>query len=187
MISEGTSNLKDAKNPFGGLGGGGGGDMDGMLKQMMAQFEELEKNPGGLDSMMENMMKEVLTKETLYEPIKTMADKFPAFLTDNKSTLTPETYRNYEKQLHCYQQVCLAYECSPPDTTKVFAILTELQAYGEPPKELIGEMPDLAAMGLGGGMPGMPGMGSAPGGGLPPVSPEEEAALKKMAEDCKMQ
>jgi hypothetical protein len=76
---------------------------------------------------------------------------------------------------------------------KIMTLMTEMQDYGDCPPEIVGDLMSgpagaedpMAAMfgggaGAGGGMPGMP-------PGMPALTPEEDEAMKKMANDCPTQ
>lgn len=61
-------------------------DHDGM-DDMMKELEKL----GGED-MIDGMMQQMLAKDLMYEPMKEVATKFPAWLKDNQSLIPEEEY-----------------------------------------------------------------------------------------------
>jgi len=77
------------KNLMGGLGGcengSGSADMAGM-EQLMSQFNDFLKNTEGNEDMkgaLDSVVNELLNKETLYEPMKTLMDEYPPWLEAN--------------------------------------------------------------------------------------------------------
>ena len=130
--------IPDLDNLFAGLGGGEG---------------------GGTDDFMDGMMEQLLSKELMYEPMKQVTEKFPAWLESKKVELSPEEWDQRNRQYSCFQKLIEAYEGdeSGHQTTKLLDLMQEVQEYGQPPPEIINEI----APGLdldGEGLPKMNGM-----------------------------
>jgi peroxin-19 len=130
--------IPDLDNLFAGLGGGEGGDTD---------------------DFMDGMMEQLLSKELMYEPMKQVTEKFPAWLESKKVELSPEEWDQRNRQYSCFQKLIEAYEGdeSGHQTTKLLDLMQEVQEYGQPPPEIINEI----APGLdldGEGLPKMNGM-----------------------------
>jgi peroxin-19 len=80
---------------FGGLG-------DEMTENMMKEFESTMKGIGpssfggdeedGMGDVVDGMMKQLLSKEFMYEPMKDICERFPTWLAENKEKLSPEDY-----------------------------------------------------------------------------------------------
>ena len=80
---------------FGGLG-------DEMTENMMKEFESTMKGIGpssfggdeedGMGDVVDGMMKQLLSKEFMYEPMKDICERFPTWLAENKEKLNPEDY-----------------------------------------------------------------------------------------------
>jgi peroxin-19 len=165
-----------AKNAQSSMGAGGGGNENDMLEKLFAQFEQLSREEGGgggglgglaggeggMDGVIEKMMSELMSKEYLYEPMKDVCERYPTWLKDNKSKVTAEDFAKYEQQYSCFQKIMAALDEVPENKEKLFALMTEMQNYGPPPQELVGD--------LMGGMAGLiPGLGveGGPGGRTP--------------------
>ena len=130
--------IPDLDNLFAGLGGGEG---------------------GGTDDFMDGMMEQLLSKELMYEPMKQVTEKFPAWLETKKDKLSPEEWDQRNRQYSCFQKLIEAYEGdkSGHQTSKLLDLMQEVQEYGQPPPEIINEI----APGLeldGEGLPKMNGM-----------------------------
>lgn len=90
-----------------------------------------------MDSIIEKMMEQMLSKDYLYEPMKDIANKYPAYLKENADKLTAVEKQNYEKQMLCFQRLVAAFEQVPNDSKLIMNLMTEMQNYGNPPKELV--------------------------------------------------
>jgi len=158
-------------------------DMDGsaqipqmgedIMEQMMHEFAKMGSGGSGaggaggagndFDSIVDGMMKQLLAKELMYEPMKSVCDKFPEWLADAKERLSEEDYNRYGHQYQYFQRIVAVYETDPDNFSRLLELMQDIQEYGQPPAEIIKEL----APGLdfdGGGMPMMPGL---TGGGEP--------------------
>src|SRR5262245_26439821 len=61
-------------------------------------------------AMVEGMMKQLISKDVLYEPMKEMYEKYPKWLATNKSKLSPNEYQNYVKQFGYIEQIMYIYD-----------------------------------------------------------------------------
>lgn len=132
-----------------------GGDM---MQNMMKEFEKLAEKKD-FDSVMASMMKQLLSKEIMYEPIKEITEKYPDWLAENERKLEPAEYEKYGKQYQYMQKIVAVFETEPDNFDRLTMLLMEMQQYGQPPSDIIKELapglqfsPD--------GMPLMPNMGS---------------------------
>mmetsp|Transcript_6595 Transcript_6595/g.9627 ORF Transcript_6595/g.9627 Transcript_6595/m.9627 type:complete len:296 (-) Transcript_6595:283-1170(-) len=129
-----------------------------MMQNMMKEFEKLAEKKD-FDSVMNSMMQQLLSKEIMYEPIKEITEKYPDWLAENERKLDPEEYKKYGTQYQYMQKIVAVFESEPDNFERLTTLLTEMQAYGQPPSDIIKELapglqfsPD--------GMPLMPNMGS---------------------------
>ncbi|TEB30785.1 Pex19-domain-containing protein [Coprinellus micaceus] len=124
--------------------------------------------PGGGDDselagFLESMMGQLMSKEILYEPLKELADGSPKYLADPPKPLSTEDRERYEKQLSCVKRIVTVFEepsysDSNPESNKVVVdLMSEMQSYGSPPAEIMGDLP-----------PGFDGTG------FPGVNPNDE-------------
>lgn len=109
---------------------------DAILNEMMKEFEKM----GGQfnsDDVVDGMMQQLLSKDLMYEPMKQVAEKFPAWLEENKETLSEEEYKQRSKQYQCFQQLIHVYEVEPDNTVKLMELMQQVQEFGQPPPEII--------------------------------------------------
>ena len=85
-------------------------------EDMMAQLmKELQAGDGGggeeeFNKMLMGMMSQLTNKEILYEPMKELYDKFPAWLEENKSKTGKEDLGRYEEQHAMVKQIVERFE-----------------------------------------------------------------------------
>lgn len=125
-----------------------------MLGQMGADAGDNEEE---LQKMLETMMTQLMGKDVLYEPLKELHDKFPAYLKDHQATLSAEDKARYGKQQVICAQIIEIFEdpsYSEEDEEKglrVVSLMNDMQSHGSPPAEIMGPMPpglDLGEDGL---------------------------------------
>ncbi|ANB15693.1 Pex19p [Sugiyamaella lignohabitans] len=134
---------------------------------LMSMLKELEGAAGSsgsdLDGLLGEMLKELSSKAILYEPMKEMHDKFPAWLEEHGSTITGEEKTRYLNQQRIVSEIVNKFEdpkySDDDDACKTYIgqRMEEMQKSGAPPPELMG---DLAS----GSIPGLD--MNAPDGGL---------------------
>jgi len=145
-----------------------------IMSEVMKDFEEMG-SADGFSELMEGMVRQMLSKDVMYGPIKKVVEKYPEWLADNEEKLPKDEYERYGNQYQYYQRIVEVYETEPDNFARISELFQEMQEFGQPPVEIvkdlapgleIGEdgMPRVPAMGPG-GMPGMPPMGP---GGMPP-------------------
>eukprot|EP00553_Chaetoceros_curvisetus_P005251 CAMPEP_0204617332 /NCGR_PEP_ID=MMETSP0717-20131115/4336_1 /ASSEMBLY_ACC=CAM_ASM_000666 /TAXON_ID=230516 /ORGANISM="Chaetoceros curvisetus" /LENGTH=339 /DNA_ID=CAMNT_0051630831 /DNA_START=17 /DNA_END=1033 /DNA_ORIENTATION=+ len=141
--------------------------MDEMMRGMQQQWEDVIKQSGaGGDSgpgtasassstlngeeqevmgqVMDGMMKQLLSKEFMYEPMKDICERFPSWLAENKDSLSPNDYQKYGKQYQYFQKIVHLYDHDPDNTARLTEYMNSLQEYGQPPPDLVSELaPDL--------------------------------------------
>ncbi|KAF5392177.1 hypothetical protein D9757_001358 [Collybiopsis confluens] len=100
-----------------------------------------------LAGFLDNMMGHLMGKEVLYEPLKELSDKFPAYLSQPPKDVSATDMSRYKKQ---YEYVCKiinifedpSYDESHQETgAKVAELMGQMQNYGAPPESIMGPMP----------------------------------------------
>merc|ERR1712039_366454 len=100
-MNENNLNNIDAAD-FGGLG-------EDLMKEMAKEWESTINGNGGEDheevvgQVVDGMMKQLLSKEVMYEPMKDICNEFPQWLAENKSELSEEEYQKYGVQYQYFQ------------------------------------------------------------------------------------
>lgn len=129
---------------------------DDDLEKLLAEFGE-GKTEDELNGLLDGMMSHLMSKDILYEPLKELSDKFPPYLEENKATLSELQYKQYTAQHASIAKMIAIFDdpsYSDSDSSQnaaVVSLMTEMQSYGSPPVEIMGELPpglDLGADGL---------------------------------------
>lgn len=135
-LSEGQENLQQ---PF------SSDDIAGMFGNI--NLNESGENNAFLP-FMQNMMSCLLSAEVLLPSLKEIVSKYPSWLNENSSKITPEEKERYENQLKLMQEVCNELEKEKsddsPDIKKerfniVLDRMQKMQELGQPPSDLVGE------------------------------------------------
>lgn len=123
---------------------------DDTLDNLLSSLRDLNlegEDGEGLESMLENMMSQLMSKEILYDPLKELDTKYPEYLAKHRSSLPKEDLDRYTAQSAKVSEIVAIFErstYSDDDATQVNEILklmNEMQSYGSPPAEIMGAMP----------------------------------------------
>jgi len=96
--------------------------------------------------MLGGMMKSILSKEVLHPSLQEIANVYPAWLEENKETLSDEDYVRFEKQYIIISEVCRDFEEETETSSeeekqrrfeRVLVHMQNMHALGQPPKELL--------------------------------------------------
>ncbi|KAI9228859.1 MAG: Pex19 protein [Piptocephalis tieghemiana] len=134
-------------------------DEETLLQEMMRHMEEMagegglgagEEGGGGLDKLMEGMMNQLMTREVLYEPMRDLATRYPAWLQDKKGSLSEEEYNRYKEQLGHIQAMVAHFEStsaqdessssSDKQDPVIADLMEKMQDCGQPPSELLQDL-----------------------------------------------
>jgi len=91
----------------------GGSDdfMAELLKQMQSEGGlEGEGNDEELSKMLMGMMEQLTNKEILYDPMKELNEKFPAWLEKNKGATSKDDLARYEEQQSLVKEIVAKFE-----------------------------------------------------------------------------
>lgn len=122
---------------------------DAMMEEWVKQFEELSGSQD-MQSIVETMMQQLLSKEILHEPMKEIEDRYPKWLEDNKVKLSTEDYERYEKQYEFIRDLNKVYETEPSNFNKIVELMQKMQECGQPPNDIVHELaPDFDISSLG--------------------------------------
>ncbi|KAK0091577.1 hypothetical protein PV326_002997 [Microctonus aethiopoides] len=115
----------------------------------------LGESSGDMLPFMQGMMQSLLSKEILYPALKELADKYPSWLNEKKDIFSAEEIEKYNKQLDLMRKVCDELEMEKADDAndvkmerfdKIMKLMHEMQSYGAPPEDLVGDQPNLFQM-----------------------------------------
>lgn len=136
------------KDIFGGdfeRGSGGSAGMDNLMNEFTNFLKESEGNED-MKSALDSVVNELLTKDTLYEPMKTLRDEYPNWLENNWDKVSQQNLEQYNNQLEKITEICKFYEDNPEMSSatqsKAFELLAQLQDLGSPPDDLMKKIAD---------------------------------------------
>jgi peroxin-19 len=131
---------------------------ENMMSDMMAQFEALGEKED-YQEVVDGVMRQLLSKDLMYEPTKQICDKFPEWLALHKKNLSDAEYENYGRQYQTFQKILAVYLTEPDNFPRLMELMYDIQKFGQPPADIIQDL----APGLKfdeNGMPIMPNMGA---------------------------
>lgn len=122
---------------------------DAMMEDWVKQFEQLAGTQD-MESIVETMMQQLLSKEILHEPMKEIAEKYPKWLEEHKTSLSKEEYERYSHQYELIRNLNEVYENDPANFTKIVELMQKMQECGQPPNDIVQELaPDFDFANLG--------------------------------------
>ncbi|KAL3141031.1 Natural resistance-associated macrophage protein [Trebouxia sp. C0010 RCD-2024] len=147
-----------------------------LSQQLAALTEDAERIPANqqgagedMSGLVDGIMHQLLAKDVLYQPIQEIGSRYPQWLQDHRQRLSPEDLQRYSQQFQHIQEITRLYEQEPDNFPKLINLLQQMQACGEPPKEIVDEMAPALALDAN-GQPQLPSGLSSVLGGLPGLS-----------------
>ena len=152
---------------------------DDMLAGLMEQLSGAggfggEGGEGAFGDMLGGIMRQLASKEVLYQPLKEMHDNYPKWWDEHGSKVTEEKERDRLKlQQDIVGKICAKFEDpaysddSEADRAVITQLMDEMQETGAPPDEIMSNVADGS---IPGGLDGL-GLGGL-GGGKMPEMPE---------------
>jgi len=119
-----------------------GPSADNDLAALPVPGSEDEKS---MQTFLESIMSQLMSKEVLYEPLKELNDKFPSYLASNRDTLSPSDLERYQAQYACASEIIALFEGAgfqdddPEMKFRITALMSKMQEHGAPPAEIMGE------------------------------------------------
>lgn len=147
-----TADSASSDNPFAGLSGAEGEEMAKLLAALggsgdLSGLEGAMDNPE-LTKMLEGMMDELMSRDILYEPLKELRDKYPAYLAGPESaSISAEDRKRYEEQSRYITEIVKIFDEPGYDAkdkvkaARVQELMNQMQDCGSPPKQIVGDMP----------------------------------------------
>jgi peroxin-19 len=80
-----------------------------------------------VQSLIDGLMQQLLSKEVLYQPMQDIAAKYPEWLAKQRGVLPEEELTKYEEQYRYIQEVCALYEAEPTDFEKVVEAMQKVR------------------------------------------------------------
>lgn len=89
-------------------------DTDDMFAQMLKEMQngglEGAGDDEGFNKVLLGMMEQLTNKEILYEPMKELHEKFPRWMTENRSSTGADDLRRYDKQQTLVGEIVQRFE-----------------------------------------------------------------------------
>ncbi|KAF8103014.1 hypothetical protein N665_0189s0063 [Sinapis alba] len=126
-----------------------GSSDDAMVEDWIKQFEDLTGSQD-LESIVDTMMQQLLSKDILHEPMKEIGARYPKWLEEHESSLNKEDFERYSRQYELIKELNSVYENEPNNATKIMEIMQKMQECGQPPSDIVQEMDpgfDFASLG----------------------------------------
>lgn len=171
-ISQTMDRLRESKTELDEQATQSNDSEDAFLSKIMKELEGASGVEGGLDGFLGEMLRELSSKEILYEPIKEMHDKYPQWLEKNKDKVGEEELARYKNQQRIIDEITARFEspqyddANEADKKYIADRMEEMQQSGAPPQELMGEISGGAIPGFDGMSGGLEGLGLG-GEGMP--------------------
>ncbi|KAK7330762.1 hypothetical protein VNO77_24961 [Canavalia gladiata] len=122
---------------------------DAMMEDWVKQFEQLAGSQD-MESIVETMMQQLLSKEILHEPMKEIGERYPKWLEEHKTSLSKEEYERYSHQYELIRNLNEVYEKDSGNFDKIVELMQKMQECGQPPNDIVQELApdfDLASLG----------------------------------------
>ncbi|KAI9727104.1 MAG: Peroxisome chaperone and import receptor [Chrysothrix sp. TS-e1954] len=126
--------------------------MSALLAEMGKGGAAGEGGDDALSKMLLSMMEQLTNKDILYEPMKELDSKYPAWLKERsigeakEKEITTEDRTRYEQQRALVREIVERFERpgysddNPQDREIVVERMQKMQAAGSPPSDLVGDM-----------------------------------------------
>ncbi|KAI5818714.1 Pex19 protein [Pyronema omphalodes] len=130
---------------------------DDFLAQMLKSMGGGEAGEEDFSNMLVNMMEQLTSKEILYEPMKELNEKYPAWMKENEAKTKKEDLERYRVQMGIVREIVERFDRpsykdeNEEDREYIVERMQKMQSAGAPPAELMGDMtegmqpPDMSA------------------------------------------
>ncbi|KAL5604727.1 hypothetical protein BROUX41_001922 [Berkeleyomyces rouxiae] len=119
------------------MGAGGGAGIPGLDGGGEEDFSK----------MLMGMMEQLTNKEILYEPMKELNERFPAWMEENKDKISAEDAQRYQTQQKLVKEIVAKFDDpkfsdeNAADRQYIVERMQKMQDAGSPPPDLVGDMP----------------------------------------------
>ncbi|KAL8938029.1 MAG: hypothetical protein Q9216_004117 [Gyalolechia sp. 2 TL-2023] len=125
-------------------------DSDDILARMLKEMQDGDQGGTAGDEefskMLMIMMEQLTNKDILYDPMKELNEKFPQWISKNKTAVETEDLNRYGKQQRLVAQIVEKFEertysdSNAEDREYIVERMHGMQAAGSPPADLVGDM-----------------------------------------------
>lgn len=110
-----------------------------VLKRMADEFGKMGTKDD-VGPSIDNMMRQLLSKDIMYIPLQQTCEKYPMWLAAKEASLSTAEYDLRGKQYQVLQKIVNVYETTPDDFPKLMELMNDLQETGQLPAEIIKEL-----------------------------------------------
>lgn len=115
---------------FQGLMGGlgkqeGAGEAPPQMDEIFKQFTTFLKDQdgdgdgdGSFKGALDSVVNEIISKDSLYQPMKNLKEEYPKWLEDNWQELSDEDLERYNKQVDKVGEICELFEKAEAENKK---------------------------------------------------------------------
>lgn len=96
--------------------------INSLLNDISSMSNSSDANP-----LLDTVMKQLLDKELMYQPMKEVCSRFPEWLAKNKNMLSTEEYERYGKQFQYFQRIVRVYEVDPGNFERLMELMQDIQ------------------------------------------------------------
>lgn len=107
-----------------------------IMEEMMKEFGKIGAKDDSGD-VIDGMLKQLLSKDLMYEPMKQVTEEFPRWLAENKQTLSNEDYCRYGNQYQYFQRIIALYDREPDNFVRLMELMQNIQEFGQPPADIM--------------------------------------------------
>nr|XP_019045702.1 hypothetical protein I302_06093 [Kwoniella bestiolae CBS 10118]OCF24632.1 hypothetical protein I302_06093 [Kwoniella bestiolae CBS 10118] len=145
---------KAGSKPSGGAANGQQPDLSALLASLGGDpdlLKDLNLGDGGDDDgeladVLEGMMRQLMNREVLEEPMNELASKYPPYLASPPPGVTSEDLTKYRQQNEVVQKIVQLFAkptySDEKDGKEIAGLVSEMQDLGGPPKEIMGDLPE---------------------------------------------
>ena len=72
-----------------------------------------------------------LPAQLMFDPMKSVTQKFPEWLAKNKSQLSESDYTRYGQQYQFFQRIVAVYETEPDNFPRLMELMQDIQEFGQ--------------------------------------------------------
>ena len=99
---------------------------DATITSLLNDISTMSNCPDA-NPIIDTVMKQLLDKELMYQPMKEVCSRFPEWLVKNKDTLSEAEYGRYRKQYEYFQKICKVYEVEPENFDRLMELMQDIQ------------------------------------------------------------
>eukprot|EP00698_Gefionella_okellyi_P008031 TRINITY_DN1974_c0_g1_i1.p2 TRINITY_DN1974_c0_g1~~TRINITY_DN1974_c0_g1_i1.p2 ORF type:complete len:231 (+),score=71.55 TRINITY_DN1974_c0_g1_i1:1813-2505(+) len=119
-----------------------GGDAqlsEDQISMLAQQFERLNHNED-FQGMMQTVLKQLLSRNVLFEPMKAISQQYPEWIAANRHKLDSTDLERYKKQQQIVEEIVSVFETDSENFDRICDLMQQMQEYGQPPADILQAM-----------------------------------------------